>query len=459
MFWTDDKIMTYPNMSVLEDVLTRNGDPDEWSFSPYRGQCSLLEEQFKNSPYSLLVTVKNIVNSCPDFSPQKAKANDDGANREYGASDAEQYYTRLEDIDEEFIVKYALNAIIGYKINNSGVKQVAKQMETISKWYDSEDDDYTSPTDYVETEEDFTVEEVLEAKQKLPYVLKQLWEGSLKYKGSLLSFVIAAEKYYRVSKSGMVVRPRDIVGYGVYRIDANGNPVSRFVIEDNTGNIFRTLYSWVTGEFPNDIYYKAYHELIRVCQILDIDITKEDARWYTKDVIKNALCTYLASNEEYLETYGFVNKEIIKMLKPDALFKVAGRLAQDEDAFSTVSAENVLDEIKMVVNKLRWKRPKEWSEKPELVEAFLKHYNVNVEECQTDIRRYDVSRGILENLDTTTLCVNVSGVLPTKWAVVSVSGHLIALEPFSLSIRVADISAYLNAIERGEGIGWSTINF
>ena len=300
MFYIANKVLTYPCKTVIEDVLSREGVPGEDAFFPISGQYHLIRELLRNNNKDTIdFTVQDIVRSnVKDFVAEKARPNDDGVDREEETSEITDYYTRMEDIDEAFVIKYVSDIVKGYRFKRDGAKSA--QIQTFDLWED-EEDGLVSPADVIEEVEDYSLDDVEDAKKKLPYLLKVLFDGSLKYQGSLLSFVIAAKK---LEKAGVELRPRFICNADVYRVDSYGNLTTKFVVEDNTGAIFRKLVSWINGE-EEDRYYHAAQELIRVCTILGLDLAIEDPTQYTPEVIDSAVCQYIMSNEEYLEEYGY----------------------------------------------------------------------------------------------------------------------------------------------------------
>ena len=138
-----------------------------------------------------------------------------------------------------------------------------------------------------------------------------------------MSFIIAASRLKE--KLGDDIKPSQIVQEGVYVMRSNGELGGRFSITDNTNPTFRDLFAWIRGDVK-DIYYKAYSELVEVLKILQVDITKENPLQFTKSFMDKVVCKYVLSNEEYIETYGFIDKKIQLQLSTDNLFKVKNTL-------------------------------------------------------------------------------------------------------------------------------------
>lgn len=453
MFIVEDKILDYPSMTVLEDLLTRDNNPNEYSFTPYSGCAKLLKQQFKDNRDGLIITAKDIINDAADFKASKAKPNDDGVNRDYKACEAsDNYHRRLEDIPADFVYNYVLQAIIGFKKHDKGLKQMRNEMKTVESFYDEENDEYIVITDTLVKEEHSTSEEILQAREKLPYLLKQLHEGSILKRGSLLSFIIAAEKIKTMRSFDGDFEPRYLVNKGVYRVDKKGNPTRKFVISDNTGEPFRSLVAWIHESqniYENHIYTRAKEELLRVLSILDIDIKTEDCTWYTEAVVCDALCTYLPTNTEYLRTYGLDNKKLSTQYSAEEIINFSETIGMEKEAFyEPESITSYVDEIVLMVRQLHSMGI--WKINPRGVKEFLDYYNINIKSCKTDLHRYDVSRGILELAGEDFFLVDIRKIKPGyRHALLTISGKLVLIEDFDVTPRSADVSAALYCFEKG----------
>lgn len=452
MFYTEDKFYTYPNKSVIEDILTREGPATMEDFTPFTGQAHLVREQFMNSVNDPAVTVNNIIRSGKDFLAEKARPNDDDV-RDYDANDVEEYYKRLEDIEEKYVIKYATELIIGYKLNNNGLKKDRQQMSTITEGYfDDDADEFVPVTDVLMAEEDYSTSELVEAKEKLVYCLKVLHEGSILYEGSLLSFVIAREKFYRLGGVSYL-KPSDACSLGVYGVDYRGDITYRFVITDNTNDRFRRLFAWVRGDNPGDRYYRVAKDLVRACGVLGIDIAKEDARWYSSDIIEKSVCLYLESTEEYLEGYGLGNRNVVGALSEEKVLKAARSISRKKQERQDVYS--VIEDRAMQVREMLSRGGKEgWQESEKAVGDFLRFYNERIEPCETSLHNYDVTSGLLEHDGWGVFVIAVGSVMPDEYALLSVAGKIIKYEIGE--VKYIDTYAFMRAYEGGVRLGWHT---
>ena len=87
-------IKPYPNKSILEDVLLREGVPNMESFTPYNGMHHILTEQIPMSQQ--VYNIQDLLRGTKDFSATKAKpTSDTGSVRDYKASEVLDYFQRL----------------------------------------------------------------------------------------------------------------------------------------------------------------------------------------------------------------------------------------------------------------------------------------------------------------------------------------------------------------------------
>lgn len=327
MFYVEDKIIQYPFKRIIDDVLSRDGEPTKDSFTCYWGMRNLIDKQgLRDSHY----TLQELVADRPDFSLVKL-VKKDSQSLDDTDIDVRDYSNHLENIDESLVEGYVTQVLIGFKLNNSGRKAIEAEEQTITYipniGDDDDDNDYVNPTDLVEVDVNATLDDISDAKQKVPYYLKVLWDGSIQKGGLLLSFIIARCKY-----GGGKLTPRDCCSCGVYMVDKKGNVVRKFDTTDNTGTKFRSLMAWINGNTP-DRFYEAYKQLLACCSILEIDLCKENPLDYTASLMDRAVCTYLQSNTEYVKDYGMLDMNICRRLQDkNELFTVINEVESCGDS-------------------------------------------------------------------------------------------------------------------------------
>lgn len=455
MFYVENKVITYPCKTIVEDVLSRDGPPDENSFSPFMGHYNLLRK-YINDRDAVDYQIKEIVDSGrKDFSAEKARPNDDGVNRDEDANEVSAYYTRLEDIDETFITKYVEQILYGFQLDQVGAKRIRNKMQTFELWED-EEDGLSTPWDVLpEEEEEFTLDDREEAKNKLPYLLKLLLEGSRIYKGSLLSFIIAVNRYAdRCADNN--IKPRDICRIGVYRVNDSGDATAPFVIEDNTGTIFRKLFSWAKGEV-RDKYYKAGQELLHVCTVLGLNLSCEDARRYTSTVINQSVCTYMISNKEYIENYGVTNTSISRTLPVNEAGEIMYHEESDDLLYSDMfSVQSLADMIAMRVGLLHV-NSELWKLNMQAVSNFLDFYKGHIDsDINNNLHTYSVDDSIIRDSRGTPIFFDVSAVLGRREiALLSTSGFLVRYIRSDASIVMhMSVQQFIQQYEGGCSCAW-----
>ena len=122
MFYVKDKIIEYPHKSILEDVMSRDGEPTEECFTPYYGCAHIVREQMllNRNEFELSDIIRSAVS---DYNPHKQRPTVDGVHRLVSANEVKDYYTNLEDISQEWIEKYVAWVVIGFKVNKDGMKE------------------------------------------------------------------------------------------------------------------------------------------------------------------------------------------------------------------------------------------------------------------------------------------------------------------------------------------------
>lgn len=469
MFVTGNRVIKYPSKSIVMDLLSRSGLPDKYSFTPWSGCADILHKQFENSCTDVVVTAEDIWESQNgvDFSADKSRADDSGVNRDISAYEIKDYYRMIEDIDEEWARKYIENIIIGYKSHNNGIIARRKDEQVINKVYDDETGDFIDVSDLIEKEKDFSTEEIISAKKKLPYLLKQLQMGSIEMRGSLLSFIIAAEKFFS-NHENEEFRPRHAISLGVYRMNKWGEINGRFVDTDNSGEPFRTLFRWVCGRVETDserLYYSTYQELLRVLNVLDIDITQEDPTEYQADFIDKAVCTYLASNEEFIEEYGtFLDNKVYGVLTPENIGKIARSMSNERDLLQRSTRASFIESIAVNLRTVMQRDNEKWRENTRLVTKFMMLY---MEKCRSEKynpKKYTFENGILFNTENNAYeLIDLKPItdVARQEALVSIAGKLVRVPGVNEKgyVEVLDMNNAIDVITRNYKGSWRYVYF
>ena len=146
-----------------------------------------------------------------------------------------------------------------------------------------------------------------------------------------------------------------------------------------------------------------------MCSRLGIKLADEDYSIYTDEYVNKQISTYLASNEEYIETIGRIDKDVYSLLSPDKIFAQRDTVVQYDDSFANKTFTNkvlmryqiVYDELEalaswqdsILTNKTHSTRARIadlYDAKEVFVEMFMKYligkvFNVEDENKQKDV--------------------------------------------------------------------------
>lgn len=351
MFYTENKISMYPNRRIAEDMMRRDGSANlGYTFSPYNGVKSRVAAKLVNTFDVAFdpVVILNKFKTDADFSPKLARANNDSAKRDYSASEVDDYYENLEDISEDYVVQYIDSVLYNFR-NKQGLGNLRYEMRSYNYFVDEEDGSLVNPTDLKELDKSYSVDEINTAKEKLPYLLKQIHYGSKKRGVSLLSFIIVRQRFIRDGRQTFYWH--DYIDAGVYYMSATGIIGARIPREAQKNTAWsNALLDWINGAYPDDMYYRAYIELLRVMEVLNLDITGEDPGDFDERYLSKVLCTYIPSNKEYLETYCAEDAEILMHLSPEGLNEMIKHISSESQVENSTHIKSRISDIASNLN-------------------------------------------------------------------------------------------------------------
>lgn len=295
-------IVIPPSRSVKEDLFYRSGFANEFSYTPFIGLLGMVREQFNTDDISLEDVIANI----PDLKLDKLRphAGDDPNDEERSMSD--DYDIRFEDIGQEWIDKYGEIMLIGYKLNqkNSYREYLKDNLEYVRVFQDDETGEYVSESDLI-SNKNIVTSEYLKAKNKIPYLLKILFNGSIYYGIHLLSCLIAYNRAKQVSSNGEVTS-RAFRRMGIYRVDDKGKITRMLRDDEDSSSRYQTIWRWICGDFPNDMYYKASTEFLSCLLCCNVDITLENPLSYDLEFFQKLNVSYIPDNDEFVMMYSDV---------------------------------------------------------------------------------------------------------------------------------------------------------
>lgn len=336
----NDKEMTYPSNTIINDAACRSSYTTD-AYSPITDEIHNVLEKYKTTrreAYGFLRDPSNIMQSLNyrDFEFDKVKGRTANIEDD-GSYITESEIKMFEGNTIQMIVEYFESAWYNWQFKQ-GMNKEQSMMDTYGGllYKDNADDDtYVLPDDLEQEDEFIDVykeEELIFNVQQLVFYLKLLQEMSISKGYSAIQTLILLAKYNGNRSS--------VAKEGLYKIDSSGNVVGRYAETANTSNSF---IKWIDlcecrGTTPDAARWVSVIERFKdVCDRLSIDLRNEDPDDYLPDYVNSQLCTYLASNEEYIDTIGRIDKNMFQLLDPDKLFAVRSASMLFDDQFANAA--------------------------------------------------------------------------------------------------------------------------
>ncbi len=390
----------YPHRSILKDVLSRSNTDVSSSLFGLPGCREILVKQNADlNEYDLDV----ILRGAKDYDASKNCPTDrNDSELELSASERRSdYYTRVEDIDPRWIHDYARDVIIGFRKNNSGLKTEKKLDYEVNYFVDNETGDSRLATDFEIQQEKYSVAETVEAKRKLPYVLKVLHNGSKIYGISLLSVLIA---YLRHKAKNDSVKPGKIATENcIWRVTYDGQFSSLCTPQDNAYAYegkrgYRYIMSWILDAFDDpadkaamEKYTRACSDLIHIADVLGVKLADEEPTDYGKDVIDKATCLYLESNKTFIQDKIEADPELLKLLTKEQLFSCLTHEVEDEK--QRLSVSELAEVTAQTVNIVSIRQAFEHKKRPDMCHTAFSVSRVKLVD-EFLVQKLHVDRGI-----------------------------------------------------------------
>lgn len=304
-------IETYPNKTVIEDLITRDGPPTKDSFTPFEGKQDIFKKQFIGQWASLYKFKEFMEYQTKDFEPNVKLGGD--------------IYT-LEDcfingVESPGIENHIENLATGYKLNNTSPARLHRDYQTRTTRHFSDDGDEEIEEKFLVVRDDNTMSNMdyEELIREIPYVLKTIWSYSKRYKAHLISFALAYQDIIKTKHKMVTIS--DFADYVTYYMSDKGVIKRRFYHGDDNKYI---IYPAATKIFINPTQHVAEFEIckkyLRILEILGINYKDENPLTYTNEFMESLVCTYLPTNNEYFTNYGGVDAEVLVALKPENIF-------------------------------------------------------------------------------------------------------------------------------------------
>ncbi len=207
----------------------------------------------------------------------------------------ETVLTRLEDIDSSWVENFVRAGIIGYKIRGGGrTTYMRNTREAVS--FQNSDGEYMTGAELLKDRDNTTDLAILEARTKLPYLLKRVHFKSKQLGVSLISMYGVFLKI----NGNQGTPPRDMLrGHTIYRMDAQGNITTPYPETANQNPGFGENFRYIKGAYPDE-FYQDLLEFREVLDTLGIRLWEEDPKEFDEKFMSNLVVKYVKSNNEFL---------------------------------------------------------------------------------------------------------------------------------------------------------------
>lgn len=317
----------YPNKSIIEDLVTRDGPATEESFTPFEGRRHILEEQFSGSQrynFKLNDFLSYVRNR--DLDPSRATV----AKSHGMLVDAERTvagYKTLEDMlangtEANFVKDYLVMMCVGFKKDKeSPYKKNRDKITRVVRNLDGEDDAVEEKYLINRIDENISNEEYEETLRELPYLIKSIWSYSKQYQGNIFSFAFAYADITERNGNNPNVTIQDFKNYPTYCINRDGTYKKQFSHgDDNKYVIYPALTKIFIASGSHSNVFNTCIKFLNSLKILGIDFHDEDPLQFNNDFMARLICTYLPSNRQYMSDYKDVDPEILVALQPENIF-------------------------------------------------------------------------------------------------------------------------------------------
>lgn len=296
-------LVPIPSKKIIEDLISREGEPTEASMCQLPGMYDLVRKYAGSEPIES-VSLKILTKT--DIRADKCSMR---AQTRFFSLHGRKMKT-IEDIPEATIRHYIGNLVYSATKHDTGsTKEDRKRFRYGRNFEDSDSDGFIiQESDLLTQKEDASTKDKLYWSKKLPYILKKLHQYSKTYEISIISAIVAycrARRRYNLDNRNLEIVPiGKVVEGGIMKMNKlglikraeNGNILYE---NDGKGNFRKYVYDYIIGKKQGELY-DLIHELLYICNSLQIDLIDEDATLYEEEFINNLITTYVTSNRVYL---------------------------------------------------------------------------------------------------------------------------------------------------------------
>lgn len=437
----------YPTKTIIQDLLERRtpAGPDDWT--PFDGQLDEFDRQFPPNSYKRMwVDTQSFLKSegHSDFNPKSVRGC--------------KYSTLEEFPDSTAAAKYFSNICTGYKKEAKG-KYIQRKGTTFEGLVEDEETGnmvYGSDL-HVEFEEEELNLNAQQLFDKLTYLVKQIWQESVKYKASLFSFAFA---YYKV---------RNLVDFSEKSFKAFADAGKLLKLRNNVLSCFSHFEDQKQQYYPaaralfvyktNPRVFQMCDEFLQILVELGFDPEREDPWRYNAEFCNNMPCMYVETETEFTRGEAFMRQILHDDIDSEEYFYPIDIV----ENFGYVSrihglANIVLNGIRTTEDSEPWERQLAYcileqigripADDKELEQAIMKMMPAIKEStCIRDGIVYDKNKGVPYVVDGRLLGL---GMKQFRFYILS-SGDLIAMFMNKITLEVRSLYAIMQKGDLGNG--------
>ena len=366
MFYNEKIVLAYPTKDILNDAVSRSYNHDNEAYSPIRGEIYEQLQGYKDKVGFDSVDVLRYPNSINHLDIRADKLIDKiDAKDNLGIGIDEVMH--LDEKVIELILEYNANCLYGYFYHDiAGVRSKREQgedgLETYITFKDNSDSDIKkSASDLLEEDRDTEIEEVEKRRliEKLCYYIKLIDQCSIFKELNIMQIIFLTAKYGDNQKI--------ICSQGIEKIDRDGRVVSVYAESFNSNQKWIEFWTWYTQPKEKwDQWNKIIHRFLDIVDKLKIDLKNPNDSYkrYTTDFANSVVCTYIASNEEVTDLFGFpIDPNVSTLLEPEELFKMKSKLTGfDRDWLENNTDSKFINAYRIKIEKARELESDEWKQ-------------------------------------------------------------------------------------------------
>lgn len=314
-------------MSILEDVISREGSGSEDTFTPFDGCKDEIEKQFKGR-------YKDMYNKVSFLNYVFNKDDNHSGYSDFNITKTSDYHTEgdvlvtsssnkgwitLEDFMANAsnpnlcVRRYVQMMCVGYKNQSRSPVRTSVLNTSTTKTFIDEDGEKTEEYELLVDDKNLLNDMSIknEAALKIPYLVKKIWDYSLELGSNLFTFIAAVMAMEDNNES---ISLKSFSRYKTVKIRQDGSFDRLWKHStDIKYHLYRdSIVACIGGGSENSTIEITQEviEFIKIMRILDIKLTYDDAVQIDSEFVNNIKCCYLPSMREYIEDYSIYDPEL-----------------------------------------------------------------------------------------------------------------------------------------------------